>query len=585
MKRITLFFQLFSIQFILVFALLFVATFLSTKTLTDIINTNTETHQKAMTTLIVNMLPEKEFQSIYDAQNFADSASAGTGKRLTLIDYEGNVIADSHNDSHTMENNLDREEVQEALRGGMGQSRRYSIAMGEEMFFIAIPVPSKNLIVRTAISVEDIKRQLEHIYRRLALVVGIIFILASLVAYLIAKNISNIINSIKNVAEHYAAGDFSVSLKAAGNLELFKLGRSINSMGNQLKEKINTITSQKNELKAILINMVEPVILFDENMDIKEINPAALDIINPQNKIKTNKLSDMLKNKDITRIIKRSLKTRKYQEEIICFNEKENLYYLVHVSFIKRYGKEKNRALLVMNDISGIKRLEKMRKEFAANVSHELKTPVTSIIGYVETLMADENLDKDNVRQFLSVISRQSIRLEKIIEDLLTLSTLDNEHTNFDKEKIPVADLIGSSVSACSYLAEQKNIEIMTECSEDLELYAHPVLAEQAVSNLIDNALKYSYPNSVVKVNADISKYCIVITVSDSGPGIPKKNLDRIFDRFYRVDKSRSRELGGTGLGLAIVKSIARIHGGKVTVESTLGVGSSFKLYFSNDRA
>ncbi len=582
MKKRTLFFQFFSIQLILVFASIFMTTFFSTKTLIDLINTKNETEQESICRLIVNMLPEKNFTSIYDAQDFAFRASAGTRIRLTLIQYSGSVIADSYNDPSIMENHFKRDEVQKALKGSIGKSIRYSATMGEEMLYTAIPVPTRNLIVRTSISVEGIKRQLEFIYRQLTLFTCLILFLASIFAYLIAKNISNVINSIKKVAEHYAAGDFSVSLKESGNIELLELGRSINSMGNQLKDKINTITSQKNELQAMLNSMVEPVILFDENMNVREVNPAAIKIINSQQTIKTTKLQDMLSNDEIIGIIKRGIKTRKYQEEIVCLNEEDELYYLVHVSFIERHGEEKNRALLVMNDISGIKRLEKMRKEFAANVSHELKTPVTSIIGYVETLTADQDLDKDNVRKFLSVISRQSVRLGKIIEDLLTLSSLDDQPVDFEKETIPVTYLIGSSVSACSYLAEQKNIKITTECYENLELYAHPVLAEQAVSNLIDNAVKYSYPNSVVKVKASAIKNYIVITVSDSGPGIPEKSLDRIFNRFYRVDKSRSRELGGTGLGLAIVKNIARTHGGKVTVESVVGIGSTFKIYFSN---
>jgi len=559
--------------------------FFSTKTLIDYINTNTEAEQEAFCRLIINMLPEKDFVSIYDAQDFAIRASSGTSMRLTLIQYSGKVIADSHNNPSAMENHLDRIEVQEALKGSIGKTIRYSTTMGEEMLYTAIRVPAKNLIARTSISVEGIKKQFEYIYRHLALFICIILTFASLIAYLIAKYISNIINSIKNVAEHYAAGDFAVSLKETKSPELLELGKSINSMGNQLKDKINTITSQKNELQAMLNNMVDPVILFDEDMNVLEINPAAIDIIKSQKEEKTNRLQNMLNinnDDELMKIIKRGIDTRKYQEEVVCVNAKEELYYLVHVSPVERYGDEKSRALLVMNDISEIKRLEKMRKEFAADVSHELKTPVTSIIGYVETLMADQNLDKDNVRKFLSVISRQSVRLGKIIEDLLTLSSLDNKPANFEKEIIPVPYLIGSSVSACSYIAEQRNIKITTECYENLELYAHPVLAEQAVSNLIDNAVKYSNYGSVVKVEAIAFEDYIVITVSDKGPGIPEKSLDRIFERFYRVDKSRSRELGGTGLGLAIVKNIARMHDGKVTVESKLGSGSIFNIYFKN---
>ena len=448
------------------------------------------------------------------------------------------------------------------------------------MYYTAIPVPTRNLIVRTSISVENITRQIKYIYIRLTVSTLIILFFASVFAYFIAKNTSNLINSIKRVAEHYAAGDFTISLKEGGNQELQELGRSINVMGKLLREKINTITSQRNELQAMLNSMTEPVILLDENMNVREINPSAADIIDFGKTLKNRKLKNILGNSQINVIVEKAIKTRQYQEEIVCFNEEDDLYYLVHVSFIEKLGEEKNGALLVMNDISGIKRLERMRKEFVANVSHELKTPVTSIIGYVETLLAENVTDKKDISKFLSVINRQAVRLEKIIEDLLTLSRVDDELVKLKKEVIPVTDLIGSSVSACAYLAEQKRMKIVVECDESLEMYAHPVLAEQALSNLIDNAVKYSYPDTDVHISAYASNSNVVIEVRDSGPGIPRKSLPRIFDRFFRVDKSRSRELGGTGLGLAIVKHVARTHGGKVEVESEVGKGSCFRIYF-----
>ncbi|MCP5514832.1 MAG: GHKL domain-containing protein [Spirochaetales bacterium] len=584
MRNKTLFFQFFTIQIILIFASIFVSAFLSTRTLVQMINDKTAKEQETICNLIVNMLPEKGFVSLYNAQDFAFRASAGTRIRLTLIQYSGSVLADSHSDPSVMENHFNRPEVQDALRGFIGKSVRYSTTMNEEMYYIAIPVPTRNLIVRTSISVEDIKRQVKFIYIRLAISTFIILFFATIFAYLIAKNTSGLINSIKNVAEHYASGDFSISLEEGGNLELQNLGKSINIMGKQLKDKINTITSQRNELQAMLNSMTEPVILLDENMNVREINPSAVDVIDSEKVVSSRKLNSILKNTQILKIVKNGIKTRKYQEEIVCLNEEDQLYYLVHVSFIEKLGEEKNAALLVMNDISGIKRLEKMRKEFVANVSHELKTPVTSIIGYVETLLAGKVSDKKDFRNFLSVINRQAVRLEKIIEDLLTLSKVDDELVKLTKEVIPVTDLIGSSASACSYIAEQKNMSIIIDCDDELELFAHPILAEQAVSNLIDNAVKYGYPDTVINVKAEAVDNNVIITVADSGPGISKKNIDRIFDRFYRVDKSRSRDLGGTGLGLAIVKHIARTHGGKIEVESEVGIGTTFRLYFSNEK-
>lgn len=585
MRKRTVFFQYFSIHFLLVFVSITISTLFSTTALVSLLEERTRKEQKAICSLIVNMLPEKGFLTIFQAQVFAINASAGTSKRVTFIKYSGKVLADSHSDPASMENNFYKPEVREALQGTIGTSTRYSRIMQEEMFFTAIPVPSKNLIVRTAVSVEDVNRNLEALSVKLGISVLAILFVASVIAYFIAKQNSGLINSVKNVARHYASGDFSVSLKEDGSSEMQELSESINIMGKQLKDKINTILSQYNELQSMLNSMKEPVILMDENMDVLEVNPSAVDIVYVREILKSRNLENIVKFPNLVDIVKKCIATKKYQNEVICFDEKEENYYVVNVSFIEKLGEERNRVLLVLNDVSDVKRLEKMRKEFAANVSHELKTPVTSIIGYVETLQATgKNLSEKDMDKFLNIISRQAQRLEIIIEDILTLSKVDDEGSLAGKELVPASDLLGSSAAACFFLVEQKNMTIRIECDEEIEIFVHPVLAEQAVFNLIDNAVKYSSPKSTVFIKAEVTENFAIITVVDSGCGIPKNSLEQIFDRFYRVDKSRSRDLGGTGLGLAIVKHVARIHGGKVEVESEEGKGSVFRLYFSRNQ-
>ena len=530
--------------------------------------------------MIVNMLPERGFISLHNAQDFSYQASSGTRVRLTLVQYSGSVLADSHSDPFYMENHFDRPEIQEALRSSIGREKRYSFTMREEMFYTAIPVPTRSLIVRTSISVEDIKREINQMYLKLTFSSLIILFFAVVFSYVFAKTISSAMTSIKNVAKHYASGDFTVTLEQGGIAELNELSDSINSMGIQLKEKISTITSQKNELQAMLNSMTEPVILVDRSLKIREYNPSAVKYIFGNKYPAASNLLSVLNNVEITELAESTLKTGEYHEKVVCFNLEEEIYYLVHVSFIENLENELSGALIVLNNISAMKHLEKIRKDFVANVSHELKTPVTSIIGYVETIMSGKNIEQSKIDRFMNIISRQAGRLVNIIEDLLIFSRVDYENAEIKTENIPLTDLIGSAVSACSYNAELKDMKILVDCDEVLELKANTVLAEQALTNLIDNAVKYSDNGKDIFINVKELQNEIKITVEDSGHGISKKDLKRIFERFYRVDKARSRELGGTGLGLAIVKHVMKTHSGRIEVDSTPGIGSKFTIIF-----
>ena len=559
---------------------IFVSSFFTIRTLVDLIYSRTAQEQEAICRLIVNMLPERGFISLHNAQDFSYQASSGTRVRLTLVQYSGSVLADSHSDPFYMENHFDRPEIQEALRSSIGREKRYSFTMREEMFYTAIPVPTRSLIVRTSISVEDIKREINQMYLKLTFSSLIILFFAVVFSYVFAKTISSAMTSIKNVAKHYASGDFTVTLEQGGIAELNELSDSINSMGIQLKEKISTITSQKNELQAMLNSMTEPVILVDRSLKIREYNPSAVKYIFGNKYPAASNLLSVLNNLEITELAESTLKTGEYHEKVVCFNLEEEIYYLVHVSFIENLENELSGALIVLNNISAMKHLEKIRKDFVANVSHELKTPVTSIIGYVETIMSGKNIEQSKIDRFMNIISRQAGRLVNIIEDLLIFSRVDYENAEIKTENIPLTDLIGSAVSACSYNAELKDMKILVDCDEVLELKANTVLAEQALTNLIDNAVKYSDNGKDIFINVKELQNEIKITVEDSGHGISKKDLKRIFERFYRVDKARSRELGGTGLGLAIVKHVMKTHSGRIEVDSTPGIGSKFTIIF-----
>ena len=244
-------------------------------------------------------------------------------------------------------------------------------------------------------------------------------------------------------------------------------------------------------------------------------------------------------------------------------------------------GKEQIGTLLVINEVTQLRRLENLRKDFVANVSHEIKTPLTAIKGFVETLHQGNVDEPEESERFLGIIQKHVDRLSSIIDDLLSLSRIEQEDERqaIEFENKPIKDIFESAVQICRSKAEEKKIDLHLACEENLSSYMDPTLLEQAVVNLLDNAIKYSEPNSAIHLTANLSDSEVKIIVEDQGIGIAKKHLSRLFERFYRVDKARSRKLGGTGLGLAIVKHIAQAHGGQVTVKSTAGKGSTFTIH------
>jgi len=248
-------------------------------------------------------------------------------------------------------------------------------------------------------------------------------------------------------------------------------------------------------------------------------------------------------------------------------------------------GKDQIGTLVVINDVTQLRRLEDMRKDFVANVSHEIKTPLTAIKGFVETLHRGSVDNPEEAQRFLDIIQKHVDRLSSIIDDLLSLSRIEQEggRQAIQFENMPIMDIFKSAIQICHSKAEEKHIAVHVACEEQLKSFFDPTLLEQAVVNLLDNAIKYSEPDSAIHLSADLSDSEVKIAVEDQGIGIAKKHLPRLFERFYRVDKARSRKMGGTGLGLAIVKHIAQAHGGQVTVKSTPGKGSTFSIHLPNN--
>ena len=531
----------------------------------------------------VTAIFNKESQQSLD--KLSKKVGRETATRITLILPSGEVLGDSEEDPHIMENHAGRPEIKAALRGKRGVSTRYSDTLQQEMMYVALPLEKDGEVlgvVRTSIPVSEIDATLGSIYRKIALGGLFLILLAAVVSLYIARRISKPIEEMKKGAQRFAEGKFDHKVLGPDSEELGGLADVLNDMARQLDEKISTITEQRNELETILAAMREGVLAVDSDERILTFNKAAGSFLGIDlSSAKGLAIQEVIRNADVQLFLSGVLTGKGPAEGEIVIVVPENKFLQVSGTLLRDSQGKKIGALIVLNDITRMRQLESMRREFVANVSHELKTPITSIKGYVETLKEGALDDKDNVQKFLEIVLKQSDLLNAIVDDLLSLSRIeqDAERGEIQLTKENLRRILEAATVDYKLRAQERKIKVTLNCSKKLVITANSLLLKQAIGNLLDNAIKYSEPGTAVEVEAVANSDDVVIRVSDHGSGIAPEHLPRLFERFYRVDKGRSRELGGTGLGLAIVKHIAQAHGGTVTVESTLGKGSVFTLH------
>ncbi|MBN1255233.1 MAG: HAMP domain-containing protein [Deltaproteobacteria bacterium] len=508
-----------------------------------------------------------------------------TSTRVTLILPTGEVVGDSDEDPQQMENHAGRPEVKAALRGSKGVFTRYSDTLQQEMMYVAIPLEKEGEIagvVRTSVPVSEIDATLASIYWKIALAGILLILLAAVVSLYITRRISQPIEEMKKGAQRFAEGTFDHKLLVPDSEELGSLADVLNHMAHQLGEKIRMVTEQRNELGTILSAMREGVLAVDSEERIVTFNQAAgffLEI--DLSSAKGHTIQEVIRNADIQRFLSGVLMGKGPAEGEIVLHGPENKFLQLNGTLLHDSNRKKIGALVVLNDITRMRQLENIRREFVANVSHELKTPITSIKGYVETLKEGALGDKKNVQKFLEIVLKQSDLLNAIVDDLLSLSRIeqDAERGEIQLTKENLRRILEAAVVDYDIKAREREIKLILNCNNKIVIMANSRLLKQAIGNLLDNAIKYSEPGTAVEIEIARNSDEVVVKVRDHGVGIAPEHLPRLFERFYRVDKGRSRDLGGTGLGLAIVKHIAQAHGGRVTVESTLGKGSVFTLH------
>jgi len=509
-----------------------------------------------------------------------------TATRLTVILPSGVVIGDSDEDPSRMENHADRPEVAEALAGRVGQSDRLSHTVDERMMYVAVPIMRDATVlgvIRASVPVTAVDKVLSAIQIKIGLGGLAIVLLTAWLSYFVARRISQPLEEMRAGAERFASGELGHKLRVPSTQEFGATAAAMNSMAAQLNDRINAVVRQRNELEAVLSSMVEGVLAVDTDERVININHAAAELIGvkPEEAVGRT-LQEVARNAELQQFVADALVSPISIESDIVLHGASQKILQAHGAVLRDSNSNAIGALVVLNDITRLRKLENIRRDFVANVSHELKTPITSIKGYVETLLDSPPDTPEETRRFLEIIVKHSDRLHNIIEDLLTLSRLeeeDEERRRIALEDTSLRGVLNGAIQVCAAKAESKTISILLQCDENLSIRVNPPLLEQALVNLIDNALKYTDAEGTVTVSGRRGNGGVVVEVRDTGSGIPKEHLTRIFERFYRVDKARSRKAGGTGLGLAIVKHIAQAHGGSVSVESTPGKGSAFFIH------
>ena len=549
-------------------------------------------YQRIRTNLLRETLLTKSFlekSPVKDSRyQEIDEIADGIGKdlnlRVTIIDLDGVVIGDSELDGKQLlevENHLYRPEVQNALKSGVGENRRFSATIKKDMFYIASVYGKEKRkgIVRLAIPLLEIEIISNRLKKTLAVSFLIAFVLAIIVSFLVSLFISKPLREMAFAAKAIAKGDLSRKITAAPGGEIGDLAKAFSYMSEQIKIRIQEVTTSKTRLEAVLLSMFEGVMVIDLKGTILLMNQPLKDFLavkeNPIGK-RPLEVIRSIEIQEITDVVLRMKQGVESREISLLLGQEKIL--LVHATPIIREDSLEG-AVLVFHDITNLRKLEKIRQDFVANVSHELRTPITSIKGYAETLLNGALKDKKNAGDFLKIIYSDSDRLAKLINDLLDLSKIESGKLNLVLKSCEIKPLVSQIVSRLEAQAKAKSLTVNIDVSKRVSnILSDEDAIAQILLNLIDNAIKYSSEKGKIIISAKEKGSFLQVDISDTGIGIPEKDLPRIFERFYRVDKAHSRELGGTGLGLSIVKHIVQAHNGEVFVRSVLGQGSTFSF-------
>jgi two-component system phosphate regulon sensor histidine kinase PhoR len=507
---------------------------------------------------------------------------AAGGARVTVIASDGRVLADSQSDPSTMENHAGRPEIQDAFAKGNGQSVRHSATINRDLLYYAVrqPVPDATpVVLRFALPLQTVDEVLWEFRKRLWLASLVVLLVTGAAALLISRSFSDRVDRLTAFSRRVAEGDFRpIDADRSGDA-LEALAVSLNETAGRLDRTIRTLTEERNLSSAILGSMVEGVAVVNASERLLFANPGFEEILDldvpPQS---GSALVEIVRQTELLEAVRQVLKGEPRVETEIVTGTLRQRFFAVTVAAVT--AAETSGAVIVLHDITELRKLERVRRDFVANVSHELKTPLTAIQGFAETLLAGAIDDPKNRVRFLEIILDHSRRLARLTDDLLRLSKMDADRLDLEVQRLGVTHFVESCVETAQRPAAEKDLRISVNLQERLpDIAADRRRLAEVLQNLLDNAIQYTSPGGQVMLSASADRGEVKFTVSDTGIGIPQADQPRIFERFYRVDAARSREVGGTGLGLAIAKHLVEAHGGRIWVESEVGQGSQF--YFT----
>ncbi len=518
-----------------------------------------------------------------DYANTLNSIDQIRDMRITLINYDGVVAFDSRADAESLENHADRPEIMTAMESGTGSNVRFSNTLSKDMMYLAIRSDSIGLVIRVSFLLEGVSAYSAELWIPLIVLLVVAFFLCLVIALFISRRITQPIIKLQEDMARIAQGQYEGLEKIKTGDEIEELSESLCDMANTLKKNFNAITENHSRLEAVFRAVPGGIIAVDNDLHVIMANPAARGMFSMALSPEGKHFLEVTQHTQLESVIREAAKSQGIIErEMTILRGMEERFLQVFAVCVFSEGRAYG-VILLVQDITRLRKLETLRSDFAANVSHELKTPLTVIRGFTDTLK-DNSISREDAGRFIDIISIESERLSRLIDDILLLSEIENT-ANAPASMTDLREGVKEALLLLNKKAQDKKLTLNINMAEkEVWTRAEKDRIKQMAINLIDNAIKYTPSGGQVLVTVCVEEGAGVLRVEDTGIGIPEDNIPRLFERFYRVDKSRSRALGGTGLGLAIVKHIVNLVGGYITVNSTVGKGSTFTVSLPLDK-
>ena len=529
---------------------------------------------------IIALMPEREIEK--QSQTLAERSRA----RVTLIDARGLVTLDSNRQTKDLDNHLNRSEIQEARVKGKGTATRYSRTLKMDMLYVALPLYEGSHLkgyLRLSRPLLEVDRSVDKLRFSIFQVLLLIIILSMIVAFIFSMKVISPIQEIEAFTDKIRKGDISGMLMIDSRDEIGQLSKNINDMVAELQEKIRVANEEKWKLRAAFASMAEGVMVLDSQNRIEGLNKGMAEMIGREYADIVGKTPmEAFRNIALQDALNRFRQAGEIVLEEITLGDENPMILDVNISAVKSLPGQDPKTMIVFHNVTRLKKLEQVRADFVANVTHEIKTPLTAIIGFVETLQQGAIDDRAKAQKFLLTIHENAQRLNRLVDDLLTLSSIELGETKLHLEGLALDDVFETALTLISPRAALKNVRIQRDVQPGLPMVrADRDRLVQILVNVLDNAVKFTPEGGSVSITASPEvQGSVVIKITDTGIGISKSELPRLGERFYRIDKTRSREMGGTGLGLSIVKHLMKAHEGSIEIESTLGKGTTVSLHF-----